>query len=229
MSSTQTKERPILFSGPMVRAILDGRKTVTRRLIKPQPTWMYESLDAEWFAPRCVRRNGDEYPGEAVFGVSDDDHHVVCQYGAVGDRLWVRETHSFSTELIPLVGRCVRDWEYVKRIWYQADNNRPTWAETKWRPSIFMPRHASRITLEVVSARVERLQEITEEDVAKEGFIEWSDPPRVTSKHYGVTKADVWETSPKSAFARVWREINGALSWDANPWVWRVEFKQVQP
>lgn len=249
----KTKERPIIFSGPMVRAILDGRKTQTRRIIKQVPTYTH----LEWNEgpkkgqPRRIMDWGlsgvyEEDPGKFWLDVQthvDDNTHeeIKCPYGTVGDRLWVRETYCQKAEdgypvynadgnLDPSCYHYAADGYYVMKC--DGDGGmeftKSGREASPWKSPIFMPRHASRITLEVVSVRVERLQEITEDDVAKEGFIEWSDPPRVTSKHYGLTNADVWETSPKSAFARVWREINGPLSWDCNPWVWRVEFKRVQ-
>lgn len=200
----KTKERPIIFSGPMVRAILDGRKTVTRRTIKPQPT--------QPLAGHVICSTDASQSGKWRFAENDHNsgEYFRCPYGLPGDRMWVRETHSFSTESIPLVGQCVRNWEYVKRIWFQADNNRPTWAETKWRPSIFMPRHASRITLDVVSVRVERLQEITESDSHLEGFQQTN------------------TILARSDFIRHWKILNGVDSWYVNPWVWRIEFKRVQ-
>jgi len=167
------KERPILFSGPMVRAILEGRKTQTRRIVKPQP----------------LRDRG-------VMAFNDGEHpQMRCPYGKPGDRLWVRETWCPDVE------------PYTFR--YKADGDEPL---ERWRPSIHIPRWASRITLEVVSVRVERLQNISEDDALAEG---------ITLVERG--------TSPVDQFNKLWESINGPGSWEANPWVWVVEFKRIEP
>ena len=207
--STAIKERPILFSAPMVRAILDGRKTQTRRIAKE----FIESPVSDMLMKRFPHQRG-------------------CKFGEVGDRLWVRETWSPSTSMIPLarVPNADPRNKYDVKLWYAASNDRPTWAETKWHPSIHMPRWASRITLEITGVRVERLNDISHHDALQEGLIEWSDPPRVTSLHYGVSRADCWETNAPAAFKRLWSTIhaaNGPNGWDANPWVWVIEFKKL--
>lgn len=180
------KERPILFSGPMVRAILDGRKTQTRRIVKPQPTNDYVT-----FMPLSSELVGVTKHG----GPIDNRGWLHCPYGKTGDRLWVRETWCPDVE------------PYTFR--YKADGGEPL---ERWRPSIHMPRWASRITLEVVSVRVERLQDISEEDALAEG---------ITLVERG--------TSPVDQFNKLWESINGPGSWEANPWVWVVSFKRIEP
>lgn len=212
------KERPILFSGAMVRAILEGRKTMTRRVVKPQPT------------PKCQElvRHGDEWLeawededccGAMVAHADYPQYRHVCRYGKSGDRLWVRETH--------------KGWftyEGEQFVSYQADGSvlrfeRPQGhpeggmlngkcCADKWRPSIHMPRWASRITLEVTAVRVERLQEITDADALAEGAC--------------LPDACAKDGCYRAAFEGLWASINGVESWDANPWVWVVEFRRVE-
>lgn len=234
---TVIKERPILFSAPMVRAILEGRKTVTRRAIKVQP-----HIDAS--GNFCVGRSNY---GQDGYGKPVTKHFVngCCPYGKTGDRLWVRETFA----LLGNEDGCCIDWQdnLVKgdergaaRI-YRAScppgdyglNQIPAKAEWKpdteameydgaWRPSIHMPRWASRILLEITDVRVERLQDITYEQAAAEGvhrgpLREWcaSDEGGACHKY------------PVPAFRDLWQSVGG--NWDANPWVWVVEFKRVMP
>ena len=216
VTTTAIKERPILFSGPMVRAILEGRKTQTRRIVKDGP-----AMDC------CIHWSDNEVYRNSRCG-------EMCPYGLPRERLWVRETWSPSTCAIPLakVPNVDPRTEYPDiRVWYSCDNDRPTWAETNWHPSIHMPRWASRINLEIVCIRVERLNEISHHDALQEGLIEWSDPPRVTTLHYGLNRADCWETSAPAAYKRLWSTIHaadGPNGWAANPWVWVVEFKVVR-
>ena len=170
------KERPILFSGEMVRAILDGRKAQTRRTVK----------------------------GSIVVG---DPYCPPCPYGAQGCRLWVRETFAYTDQHI----------NYEPGWVYRATD--PDWSEMegfKWKPSIFMPRAASRITLEVERISVERLQDITEEDARAEGV--------TVSK--SIASDRVWPQY-KDAYKVLWESINGEGSWAKNPWVWVVEFKKL--
>lgn len=191
------RERPILFSAPMVRAILSSTKTQTRRIVKPQPV-MYE-------------------PGMDV-GLSDYiNDHLVCPYGQTGDRLWVRETWYCDDY------RCQRgpylepeDWREIPGMMvYRADEERPYEGEQPvWRPAIHMPRWASRILLEVTGVRVERLRVISAADAVAEGI--------------DLYFHDSWHPSNQiGAYRRLWESINGAGSWDANPWVWVIEFRRI--
>lgn len=165
------KERPILFSGSMVRAILDGKKTQTRRIIKPPPyaEWMPE---VGVYHPTIFDRHGEAFPGDPVFGAADEVDGRPCPYGQPGDRLWVRET--FADEPPGLLSDGLSG-----RVVYRADYNEADYNEEwhsapdrvdKWTPSIHMPRWASRISLHIKEIRVERLQDISEEDALAEGL-----------------------------------------------------------
>ena len=156
------KETPMLFCGPMVRAILDGRKTVTRRLVKRQPnTFWGDVIPCTPFHPTLVDRDGDIYPGPEAFGFADDIEGWVFPYGRPGDLLWGKETFSESPK--------AKANHFPDTI-YRADTQ--NWhGAVKWKPSIFMPRWASRLTLEILpGVRVERLQLITTEDCIAEGL-----------------------------------------------------------
>ena len=196
------KVRPILFSTEMVRQILDGRKTQTRRVIKPQPV---DQDDTGWFYQKPVKRDGI---------VLMDRIYIRCPYGKVGDRLWVRETWGYSARL-PMSCHSTRDdstWlAYPDLRGYKADGLLGYWC---WKPSILMPRWASRIGLEIISLRVERLQKISLEDVEAEGLKAFD-----SSKRNG----DCFE------FIEAWNKINGkrGFPWISNPWVWVIEFKQI--
>ena len=202
------KERPILFSGPMVRAILDGRKTMTRRVVK-NPDWL-----------GCL--SGD-CPHESQ---TDCDASLAaeCPYGVRGDRLWVREmflpcrTAYAGCPIFEATYVCFRDGAQAYRdpmidVIPWPGINPPNWTGHKFRPSIHMPRWASRITLEITAVRVERLQEITISDVRAEGFASTID--------YGPALVEDFRT--------LWEKLNGqrGFGWDANPWVWVVSFRRV--
>ena len=212
-------ERPILFSGPMVRAILDGHKTQTRRVISTQP-------DAEGWR---TDGHGAWYPyteTSGTWGIGVPGDLISCPYGAPGDRLWVRETWSPWSGVVDCGeaaklrdARAQMPWACIlygaDRAWSKqqpADNG------GKWRPSIHMPRWASRLTLAVTAVRVERLQAITEEDALAEGvspapFCKSGRPP-------GLEHVEAYED--------LWTAINGKRApWARNPWVWVVEFTRV--
>jgi hypothetical protein len=206
------KERPILMSSPMVRAILDGRKTQTRRIVKPQPKrgWHVEPFNCLHNGPSVLYARPSCLAGEFTTAVR-------CPYGAPGDRLWVRETFGRTNP-------GGEDGVY----YYRADGRNPDSLGGKpfdfdlaWTPSIHMPRAASRITLEVTGVRVERLQEISDADAIAEGapgYDEEVDAPPPDTDH---------EWSYRASFQKLWNGINGDGSWDANPWVWVVEFRQL--
>lgn len=237
------KERPILFSGPMVRAILEGRKTQTRRIVKPQPTECLphtKYLEGEEIAIHYARgyrwrpsKNWEAYTREGEKRLAEL-MLSKCPYGKPGDRLWCRETWQvvhFSRD--PETGHCDDYW-HSKDIppantdyWtvvYEASSGFEDNREDRgfpWRPSIHMPRWASRITLEITGIRVERLQEISEEDAKAEGVdsIECcvsGDPEAPHEDRY------------VAGFHHLWESINGPGSWEANPWVWVVEFRRLQ-
>ncbi|EPA0330107.1 hypothetical protein ACQZD3_004677 [Enterobacter hormaechei] len=205
------KERGMIFNGEMVRAILDGRKTQTRRIMKVQPSDGFHpthngydlDLNAHWYTPGVVDKNGYLQPAKKdVFGVADENEGYTCPFGAVGDRIWVRETWARYN-----IDQDSHDMAY--RATPPAD-----WPEEgRWRPSIHMPRWASRLMLEITGVRVERLQAITLGDICKEIGCGLYDFRPAT---YGF---QVWE--------ELWKSIYGEENWQANPWVWVIEFKVV--
>ncbi len=186
------KERPILFSGPMVRAILDGRKTQTRRIIKPQPIKRLHRLAFD------ARALGNLWGDRGTW-------LIRCPKGAPGDRLWVRETWAMI------------DGAYAYRADSGHDLTGPGNFLHNWKPSIHMPRAAGRIALEVTGVRVERLQDITEEDAIAEGA-------ELTDELTGT--ADDLDGSYVKAYSILWDVINGHGSWEKNPWVWAIEFRR---
>lgn len=195
------KERPILFKGDMVRAILEGRKTQTRRVVKAFKH-LVPALGAEL---DCIK-DVDGAPSRLDMA---PDNWECCPYGQPGDRLWVRE--SFADESGGTRKFC------GNHIYYRADAEGVDLQGGFWTPSIYMPRWASRITLEVTGVRVERLQDISEEDAVDEGV----SPRDWRGDNMSPDRA-------RKAFRRLWESINGPGSWDANPWVWMVEFQRVQ-
>ncbi|CUI30398.1 hypothetical protein [Achromobacter xylosoxidans] len=213
------RERPILFSGPMVRAILAGNKTQTRRVVKPQPA-------GAWAAPG----------------------KTSCPYGQPGDHLWVREAWRSTADLDKHSGSQIADlcldagynvpWAPIQ---YEADGARRDWKHTgtpphdgppqpgRYRHARFMPRFACRLVLEVTRVRVERLQAISYMDALAEGAFD-------AAAFVGQECTDTGESAdelarrlqwPQRAFRELWCKINGAESWDANPWVWIVEFRRI--
>lgn len=208
---SQVKERPILFSGPMVRAILEGRKTVTRRAISPKLVNRFDE-------PRGPADVAAGYP----FVEFEDGYWPAinfCPYGQPGERLWVRETcfiNDYRQAGVPIEERAGVD------VVYRADPL-PDWEGEEslitWRPSIHMPRWASRILLEITDVRVERLQDISEQQALAEGVMSAERDIGPDGNGY----------SPLELFGGLWVKLNGMDSWSANPWVWVVEFKRVQP
>ncbi|PPI86186.1 hypothetical protein KEHDKFFH_02380 [Marinobacter maroccanus] len=217
-----SKEKPILFKDDMVRAILEGRKTQTRRVMKPQPR--IESNG--WFHWDGHRPNS-EY---GAFATSSPEKETInlfvgsaCPYGQPGDRLWVRETHHvpggyLEAELIEEIRNGVSSPESLG-VTYRADAPSLKPCDGGWTPSIHMPRWASRITLEIIDVRVERLQDISGEDSASEGATGPIGSPRA----YGV----VTKQFARDQFMRLWESINGPDSWQVNPWVWVIEFERI--
>ena len=219
------KERPILFSAPMVRAILAGTKTQTRRALHPD---LFISSSGA-----IVRMKAAAVA--AVTGITE----ARCPYGQPGDRLWVREAfgvppdcevgyHKFTRlKLTP----CAKE---RPTIHYRADDNARAWVE-RWRPGMFMPRWASRITLEVTGVRVERLQDISRADAIAEG-VDWNKcPERQTQQSIDAQRAAhrmglaahyEAEIDYVGGYRWLWESINGPGSWDANTWVWCVEFRR---
>lgn len=233
------KERPILFSGPMVRAILEDRKTKTRRLpgleeinsypgslvgISARPDILgrefgYQGLcPNDYYIAEKYKRDYRDNPGIYHWFIGSQGKNtldvipVKCPYGGVGDRLWVRETWA-----TPGNYDHIKPSELTKSLWfeiiYRANERYPLYYH--WRPSIFMPRWASRILLEVISVRVERLQDITDDDAKAEGMTAWHDTANGTVY--------------RPEFELLWQSINGKTSghsWNDNPWVWVIEFRK---
>ncbi len=272
MTTTEAavKERPILFSGPMVRAILDGRKTQTRRIVKPQPTC--PAVMSAWSDGKLIDCNGKAHciwPADYVVPETGlrPDLFASCPYGMPGARLWVRETFS------DLIDPGADDKDVKKTVWLEETSETEYWVvdyfadgphtrimdkvgSRKWKPSIHMPRWASRINLKITGIRVERLQDITEADSVAEGVQPfWTSPGYLVVEEngntseigeefiHGIPKAgDEWlgmkvahvQHKPgrqmwdaRKSYCNLWSQINGPVSWDQNPWVWCVEFKRV--
>lgn len=214
------KERPILFSAPMVRAVLDGRKTQTRRVIKNILGFgkITEFQQTETRGYDWIFRNGRML-------WNDITHQRLlncCPYGLPGDRLWVRETWAIIDD---------REFGGKKYVEFKADTGDPYPGEwdadeakgnpdaPKWRPSIYMPRWASRITLEITGIRAERVQDISNEDVIKEGTYFEKSPPQAYKDPFA---------NYEQGFIELWDSINGKThQWDSNPWVWVVEFRRI--
>ncbi|WP_017903550.1 hypothetical protein [Pseudomonas asplenii] len=231
----EVKERPILFSGPMVRAIISGQKTVTRRAVSAKLTSQFDE----------PRGHTDIEAGYPFVECHDGFHPATefCPYGQPGDRLWVRETWGVISHTWNEHGEMV-DWVpdrpatairelpfgrgyYSGHVIYAADGP-SEWAgdddgggepRSAWHPSIHMPRAASRILLEITDVRVERLQNITPDQAIAEGVKTCEQDIDPDGNDY----------SPYELFGGLWTMINGMDSWNANPWVWVVEFKRVTP
>lgn len=234
------RERPILFSGPMVQALLAGRKTVTRRVVKPAPVWHDEVPGRQaggWSVQGRQKDVGLHAWADASAFAAQLVSHVGCPYGQPGDRLWVRETWSPDhrdvypcPDFVYAADGTVTVADRREHIHACTDATRAKGERNfeclacvpfRWRPSIHMPRRVSRLTLEVVSVRVECLHDITEEDAKAEGIVQ------VADGGWGLAGAPVGCTSARWAFKYLWTSINGEESWDANPWVWVVSFKSV--
>jgi hypothetical protein len=234
------KSRPILFSAPMVRALLAGTKTQTRRLVKPQPPFgcrylingannaaLCQSLDnpAVWVPPTP----------------SSGDHRLPCPYGQPGDRLWVKETHRFG---IAWDKSKPTEIPTVAAIRYEADGVIRTTGQKletgKARPSLFMRQAFSRLTLEITEIRVERLHAITEADAISEGIeqressawknylFETAHPKRgkaITDEQHRI----MGYVDPRESYRSLWEKINGPGSWALNPYVWVLTFRRVTP
>lgn len=206
--------RPILFSGPMVRALLAGTKTQTRRLVKGVPVFVLPFIGRD-----------DVPTGEFGLCLTHDrviNKHVMCPYGAPGDLLVVRETFRLAAEFDDRKPTLARPNSPAH---YNADGRADEgWGKT--RVSIHMPRWASRLTLEITEVRVERLQEISADDALSEGVREPSlGGPLTVIDHGNLFKVERSDTNPLVLWQFLWRQINGDVSWDANPWVWAVSFK----
>lgn len=223
--ATYGKERPILFSGSMVRAILDGRKMQTRRVAKPKRGWPIDFVGGgpkggpDWNDPSCW---GFEDHNTATWWLlksdGDGSQQIPCPYGQPGDRLWVRETWAQPAALDP--GPTVYRADYPACVPAGFENIPPV-DEITWKPSIHMPRTACRLRLEITGVRVEKLNDCSMADAIAEGAPPSHPSIDVISREFG------YEDFPRSWYAQLWDAINGAGAWAANPWVWVIEFRRI--
>lgn len=235
------RERGMIFNAEMVRAILEGTKTQTRRIMQDQPDAIPKEGEfgrpgfwIPWNAGKTMLRN--------------EDMRLACPFGAVGDRLWVRETWQAIHDSPDEHGN-VEDRTWMPSILKKPDSYwHPVYAaswgnedrETRgfpWRPSLHMPRWASRITLEITGVRVERLQNLSEADACAEGIragIRRTDQSAVNEPIYcnylaaNLNDASEWFERASDSFISLWESIYGAESWQHSPWVWVIEFKRVE-
>lgn len=233
----------MIFNAEMVRAILDGRKTQTRRIMKVQPSDGFHpthngydlDLNAHWYTPGVVDKNGYLQPAKKdVFGVADENEGYTCPFGTVGDRIWVRETWAEAGASAPDLKLYRANYPAHVPTHYE---NVPAADEIRWTPSIHMPRWASRLTLEITGVRVERLDKISEEDAVAEGMQGVicrsckGDPDYSTTQYDPDTLAAVDEiqcqscSSNRSKFFSLWDSIYGEGNHCMGDWVWVIEFK----
>ena len=222
-------ERGMIFNGEMVRALLSGRKTQTRRIMKVQPKPSKSRPGDFWFSSKKLESMvhvSDLAPGNSPIA----DYHLFiqehcCPFGAVGDRIWVRETFC-PVDDTQYGGEKWVDYRATPR--YEASHpagwdSAPNDAEAlKWRPSIHMPHWASRILLEITDVRVERLNAISQADAIAEGAPPSHPSIDCVSQEYGFPDFS------RSWFGQTWQHIYGEESWDANPWVWVIKFKRIE-
>ncbi|HDU8612212.1 TPA: hypothetical protein RG697_003888 [Morganella morganii] len=213
------KERGIIFSSEMVRAILDGRKTQTRRIVKSAPTthnfhgWIMSST--------CAKDEGKACWAIGNSPLLKDPIRLKCPLGKIGDRLWVRETWQ--------CGLCTES-TFAYKATHKPTDLEEGWNEKiKWHPSSQMPRWASRILLEITGVRVERLQDISEEDAIAEGVVtgRYGNEGNWLRGFYAPGGNQPHQNA-KSAYSEIWRSIYGVEAWYKNPLVWVIEFKQIQ-
>lgn len=239
------KERPILFSGDMVRALLDGRKTQTRRIVKlphnnPLGQWEPTSIGG----PNGGRTAaGDTVPLQGAIWHTRTGDSLMCPYGQPGDRLYVRETWAAYWGPPALGARVVTDAAVRQSdgsiahasaaeplsVRYAADMDGEAPFGRKWKPSIHMPRWASRITLEVTGVRVERLQDISENDAVAEGIRQHGEKCGWVNECQLSDGKRHFDSSAYGMYRQLWDDLNAArgYGWDANPWVWMIEFRRI--
>ena len=201
MTTATARERPILFQTDMVRAILAGRKTQTRRIVR-SPSHRHPEFALADHGNGWVPYLSDD--GESTITDDGNETPFDCPYGGAGDRLWVRETFAIADN-----GH--EEWPVYLADGASLSTLPATRGPSRWQSRIFMPRWASRITLEITSVRIEQVQEISESAAIAEGS------PRASGSY-----------SHRSWYRKVWDQTNGAGSWDANPWVWVIQFRGSQ-
>lgn len=249
------KSRPIPFHKDMVLALLAGTKTQTRRLVKPQ-----RGKQSKWLTPGLVQQVPGGYMingGWQMFHPKAGTTHTVdgltvnesadsplswikCPYGEPGDRLWVKETWLRGYRYVGGDMICTDENgnDLEPEVFYKATDDNFVWHDddgsptetVPWKSPRFMPRWASRIELEIVSVRVERLNEISEADAEAEGVKTWSDHVSKDSEGaYGLLGLMLMRSPYSNQYRALWESINGKGSWQDNPYVWVIEFKQVPP
>lgn len=206
-------DRPIIFSAPMVRALLDGRKSQTRRILKPRPL----PVGGPFYRPFPVASPREWH------SVSKDGYTVNIQKVpyAVGDRLWVREAHAFMPKTAYALPKAINPADPDMAAYYREGFDRS--GKIIWRPSIHMPRWASRITLDVTEVRVQRLQEISEDDAKAEGA---EQEAAYTGRHDEAGNPEECG-SYRLGFSMLWNSLHGPGAWEANPWVAAISFKRI--
>ena len=232
-------DRPIILNAAMVRAVLSGQKTQTRRPIKPQPPTecsIHYMLGAESWLSRDQQNPLSHY-WEAWWGESFlnrpkghlcGGHKVRSPFGQTGDRLWVRETWQHYQNSGQRAADFSEHQRFAANCFYRADESNPRTKPLsgKWRPSLLMPRWACRLVLPLVSVRVERVQDITEEDAKAEGVERISAGPGWECwMGYGPSSSC---KTARDSFRSLWISIYGEASWDLNPWVWVAEWEEIE-
>lgn len=219
----------------MVQAILDGRKTMTRRVVKPQPS--------HFIVQKGATLGPSELHQPSIARPSDGENEILCPYGQVGDVLWVKETHWAFGEWKPngttKTGK--QKWKFKRHIDVDVVFNKPgtvmpnSYRKPGWykRPSLFMEQSMARIWLEITNVRVERVEDIRPVDCVREGIEEGIGEGKGRFKKYGVPDTAPFYarfpfSQPRDSFKSLWESINGSESWNSNPWVWVVEFKQIE-
>lgn len=215
----------------MVRAILKGRKTQTRRIAKPQPMFL-TGVGGRVYADAHFKKSWQD-----ISGTGQGSRFPDCPYGDVGDQLWVRETWAQKEDMLGCQAWLYRSDETARFQGYgkpgaKLDTYGWAWDKVKWKPSIFMPRDASRITLEITNIRCERLQDISEIDAIAEGVEPLPGPTESKPLYplYGTKSKfvnDRYTLDPKMSYVHLWESINGPESWGENPFVWVIEFNRV--
>lgn len=221
-------ERPIIFSTPMVRAIMFGQKHMTRRLSGLE---RINRRPGDWIKP-VFDPSDEKWVFTAEHGESEQVR-LKCRFGAIGDHLWIRET--FMPALLGIDDGGLDQYGYL----YKSDG--PEWYEAivanmedqRWKPSIHMPRQASRISLKITNIRIERLLEISDADCIEEGIEEEMDPLFPGERLFKFypnkdLRDETFNTSPRTSFYSLWELIHGLGSWHLNPWVWVIGFNQIK-
>jgi len=213
---SKMKTTGIIMSGDHPKLILDGLKTQTRRI--------FSTLNKQWKGQQPLEILPMKVSNEWVGLMQRDPNKGIvfkCRFGVLGDRLWVRETWAVNPTMD---NRTPRDISSVAFVYYKASARGSPLLIGRWRPSLFMPRWASRILLEITEIRVERLQEITQDDAVAEGMRH----PEHAFKMIAGGDVEV-EISPKEQFAELWDSLNAkrGYGWDINPWVWVISFKRI--